>query len=115
MAIVGTSEPQKDKSPREAAPLIAVLKAIRTSDLKAFKDAYSEPIRTDPNQGDWEENLKDAQGNLKKLYGDYELKDFAFTFAGDADKGRVSISYKGKKSLALEVIKEAGEWKLNER
>ena len=115
IAIVGTSEPQKDKSPKEAAPLIAVLKAIRASDIKAFKSAYSEPIRADTNQRDWEKNLKEAQGNLKKLYGDYELKDFAFTFAGDADKGKVSISYKGTKSIALGVIKEDGEWKLNER
>jgi hypothetical protein len=110
-----TTAAQKDKSPQEAAPIIAVLKAIKESDIKAFRNAYCERIREDKDQGDWEKNLKEAQGNLKKLYGDYDLKEFAFSFDGDADKGKVSITHKGNKSVALRVIKEDGEWKVNER
>ncbi len=106
---------QNNKSPRQAAPIIAVLKAVKAADIKSFRNAYCQRIHEDTNQGDWEKNLKEAQGNLKKLFGDYELKDFAFTFAGDAYEGKVSIRHKGKKSVALAVVREAGEWKINER
>ena len=109
------AEAQIDKMPREARPVFAVLKAMKASNAKEFRNAYSQRIRDDKNQGDWGKNLKEGQSNLKKLYGDYELKDFGFTFAGDSGKGEVTIVHKGNKSVALEVIKEHGAWKLNER
>jgi len=105
----------EDKTPAEASPLIALLKAAKASDINSFKDAYSKRIREDKGQGDWDKNLKEAQGSLKKMFGDYDLKDFSFTFTGDKEKGKVALSHKGKESITLKVIKEGGEWKLDER
>jgi hypothetical protein len=112
---LATLEAQIEKSPPEAAPVIAVLKAVKDSDVKAFKGAYSQRIREDKAQGDWEKNLKEAKANLKKLYGDYQLGDFTFTFRGDKEKGKVSFTHKKGKELELDVIKEAGEWKVDIR
>jgi hypothetical protein len=30
---------------------------------------------------------------LNKLFGDYQLNDFSFTFAGDNEKGKVTLSH----------------------
>src|SRR5258705_10728441 len=79
---------QDVKTPREAAPVIAVLKAVKGSDVDGFKNAYSKQIREDKGQGNWEKNVKDAQVNLKKLFGDYQLNDFSFTFAVGSVKGK---------------------------
>ena len=63
----------------------------------------------------WESNLKEAQGNLKRRYGDYKLEEFAFTFTGDEERGNISISHKGNKPIALAVVKEDGQWKIDTR
>ena len=65
--------------------------------------------------GDWEKNLKEAQANLKERFGDYELIDFSFTFVGDKEQGKVTLSHKGKEVFPLYVIKEGDEWKLAQR
>lgn len=106
---------QEVKTPPEASPVIAVLKAAKDSDVAGFKNAYSKRIREDKSQGDWDKNLKEAQANIKKQFGDYELKDFSFTFAGDKEKGKVSLSHKGKEAFPLSVIKEGDKWKVDER
>jgi hypothetical protein len=106
---------QDVKTPREAAPVIAVLKAVKGSDVDGFKNAYSKQIREDKGQGDWEKNLKDAQVNLEKLFGDYQLDDFSFTFAGGSEKGKVTLSHQGMEAFPLNVIKEGDTWKVDER
>ena len=111
-ATLGT---QLVKSPPEAAPVVALLKAVQASDVKAFRKVYSERIREDKNQGDWQKNLKEAKDNLKKMYGDYQLGDFTFTYDGDEEMGKVSFAHKSGKKLDLEVIKEGGEWKIDMR
>jgi hypothetical protein len=106
---------QEIKTPREAAPVIAVLKAVNTSDVAGFRNAYSRPIRDDTGQSDWEKNLKDAQVNMTTLFGDYQLNDFSFTFAGDREKGKVTLFHKGREAFPLSVIKEGDTWKVDER
>jgi len=106
---------QEVKTLREAAPVIAMLKAAKGSDVAGFKDAYSKRIREDKGQGDWEKNLKEAQVNMKKLFGDYQLNDFRFTFAGDREKGKVTLSHKGREAFPLNIIKEGDKWKVDER
>jgi hypothetical protein len=112
---IATPGAQKVKSPPEAAPVIAVLKAVKESDVKAFKNAYSKRIREDKDQGDWDKNLKEAQDNIRKMYGDYQLGDFTFTFDGDEEMGKVSFTHKNGKQLDLDVIKEGKEWKVDKR
>ena len=106
---------QEVKTPPEAAPVIAVLKAAKGSDTAGFKNAYSRPIREDQDQGRWENNLREAQVNLKKLFGDYQLNDFSFTFSGDREKGKVTLFHKGEEAFPLTVIKEGEKWKVDER
>jgi hypothetical protein len=106
---------QEVKTPREVAPVIAVLKAAKDSDVAGFKNAYSKEIREDKGQGDWKQNLKEAQVNMNKLFGDYQLSDFSFTFAGNSEKGKVTLSHKGREAFPLNVIKEGNSWKVDER
>ena len=106
---------QEVRTPPEAAPVIAVLKAAKGSNAAGFKNAYSKQIREDKDQGSWENNLKEAQVNLKKLFGDYHLNDFSFTFSGDSEKGKVTLFHKGKEAFPLNVIKEGEKWKVDER
>jgi hypothetical protein len=106
---------QEVKTPREAAPVIAMLKAAKDSDVAGFKNAYSKEIREDKGQGDWKKNLKEAQVNMNRLFGDYQLRDFSFTFAGDSEKGKVTLSHKGREAFPLNVIKEGDTWKVDER
>lgn len=106
---------QEVKTPPEAAPVIAVLKAAKGSNIAGFKNAYSKRIREDKDQGDWEKNLKEAQVNMKKLFGDYRLNDFSFTFSGDREIGKVTLVHKGKEAFPLNVIKEGEKWKVDER
>jgi len=106
---------QEVKAPPEAAPVIAVLTALKDSDVAGFKNAYSKQIQEDQGQADWEKNLKEAQVNMKKLFGDYQLNDFSFTFVGGSEKGRVTLSHKGMEAFPLNVIKEGNNWMVNER
>jgi hypothetical protein len=106
---------QEVKTPREAAPVIAMLKAAKDTDVAGFKNAYSKEIREDKGQGDWKKNLQEAQVNMNKLFGDYQLRDFSFTFAGDRGKGKVTLSHKGREAFPLNVIKEGDTWKIDER
>jgi hypothetical protein len=103
------------ETPREAAPVIAMLKAVKDLDVAGFKNAYSKEIREDKGQGDWEKNLKEAHVNMSKLFGDYQLNDFSFTFAGNSEKGKVTLSHKGREVFPLNVIKEGDTWKVDER
>ena len=106
---------QEVKTPREAAPVIALLKAAKDSDVAGFKNAYSKEIREDKGQGDWQKNLKEAQVNTNKLFGDYQLSDFSFTFAGDSEKGKITLFHKGREAFPVDVIKEEDTWKIDER
>jgi hypothetical protein len=106
---------QEVTTPREAAPVIAMLKAAKDSDVAGFRNAYSRDIREDKDQGDWEKNLKEAQVNMTKLFGNYRLDDFRFAFAGDSEKGKVTLSHKGREAFPLNVIKEGNTWKVDER
>src|SRR6185295_6143552 len=90
---------QEVKTPREAAPVIAMLKAAKDSDVAGFKNAYSKDIQEDKGQGDWKKNLTEAQVNMKKLFGDYQLSDFSFTFAGGSEKGKVTLFHKGREAF----------------
>jgi hypothetical protein len=103
------------KSPPEAAAVIAVLKAVKESDVDAFRNAYSKRIREDKEQGDWAKNLQEAKVNLKAMYGDYRIADFTFTFDGDTDIGIVSFTHKNGKKLDLDVIREVDGWKVDKR
>ena len=105
----------QDARAPEAAPLITILEAAKVSDLATFKSAYSRRIRDDQGQADWPKNLDEARANLTRMFGDYRLDDFGFSFAGGAERGRVTLSHGGTPQFDLAVVKEDGRWKLDER
>lgn len=95
--------------------MVAILKAAKSADATMFRDAYSTRIRQEDQQSDWGKNLKEAQVNMKEKFGDYQVTDFTFSFAGDDAKGKLEVTFKGKAQFALAVVKEGGVWKLDER
>ena len=97
------------------APMTAMLKAAKNSDVKMFKEAYSKRIREDDGQNDWGKNLKEAQATLKEKFGDYQLSDFTFSFEGDELKGKLAVSFKNNRQVELTIVKEDGAWRLDER
>ena len=105
----------QDARAPEAAPLITILEAAKVSDLASFKSAYSRRIRDDQGQADWPKNLDEARTNLTRMFGDYRLDDFGFSFAGGPERGRVTLSHRGTPQFDLAVVKEDGRWKLDER
>ena len=92
-----------------------MLEAAKHSDTTQFREAYSLSIRQDSGQQDWNKNLQEAQTTIKKKFGDYHLSDFAFSFEGDDQRGKLGISFKGKQQFAIAVVKEDGAWRLDER
>jgi hypothetical protein len=98
-----------------STPMLAILKAAKSSDATMFRDAYSARIHQEDPKSDWAKNLQEAQATMKEKFGDYQITDFTFSFAGDDAKGKLEVSFKGKAHFAIAVVKEAGAWKLDER
>jgi len=95
--------------------MVAILKAVKSADATMFRDAYSARIHQEDQQSDWGKNLQEAQATMKEKFGDYQITDFTFSFAGDDAKGKLEVKFKGKAQFALAVVKESGAWKLDER
>ena len=98
-----------------STPMVAVLQATKQSDAERFRNAYSKRIRQESQQSNWAKNFQEAQANMKKMFGDYQLSDFAYSFAGDDLVGKLTVSFKGKKQFGIAIVKEDGAWKLDER
>ena len=114
--MIFTSCSRSDRLQTEAsAPMIAVLEAAKNSDVTMFKAAYSKRIQHEEQHSDWSKNLQEAQANMKKKYGDYQLSDFSYSFVGNDLNGKVTLSFKGKKQFELPVVKEDGAWRLDAR
>jgi hypothetical protein len=97
LAVVALATPARAQETRapQAAPIVAVLEAAKVAD--------------------WPKNLEQARTNLTRMFGDYRLADFAFSFTGGTASGRVTLSYKGQPQFDLAVIEENGRWTLDER
>jgi len=95
--------------------MVAVLQAAKQSDAERFRNAYSKRIRQEDQQSNWSKNFQEAQANMKKMFGDYQLSDFAYFFAGDDLVGKLTVSFRGNKQFGIAIIKEDGAWKLDER
>ena len=99
----------------EAVPVAAMLYAAEASDLNGFRNAYSSRIREGEEQANWEENLKEARDNVKRLLGNHKIDELTFTFTGNKENGEVSIVSKVKVLVTLKVIREGDKWKIDER
>ncbi len=95
--------------------MVAILTAAKSADATMFGEAYSARIRREDQKKDRAEILREAQTTMKEKFGDYQITDFTFSFAGDASKGKLEVIFKGKAQFAIAVVKENGAWKLDER
>ena len=91
-----------------SAPMVAILKAIKSSDATMFRDAYSAKIRREDQQRDRAAILQEAQATMKEKFGDYQINDFTFSFTGDGTEGKLEVSFKGKAQFVLAVMRENG-------
>ncbi|HEX6728988.1 MAG TPA: hypothetical protein VF074_03210 [Pyrinomonadaceae bacterium] len=99
----------------QAQPVVSWLMAVREGAEKKLKTTFSERMRKRFDETGWDEVLKTYQQAFEKEFGDYRLEDFAFEYSGGELEGKVSILYKGKKVPGVRVIKEQGEWRVDER
>ena len=90
----------------EAVPVSAMLYSAEASDLNGFRNAYSSRIREGKEQANWEENLKEARGNVKRLLGNHKIDELTFTFTENKEDGEVSTVSKVKVLFTLKVISE---------
>lgn len=110
----------------EARPVYALFKAIKQNDVELFKSAYSERMKAEfmeeeDFKGDWQNVLGYYSKVMKEGilngggFGDYELKDFSFTYTGTDTEGEITIIFKGEENGDLSVIKEGESWKIDEK
>jgi hypothetical protein len=99
----------------QARPVYAWLKAVREADQQQLGTVFSQAMRKRFDEEGWDNVLRTYQEVFKKTFGEYRLEDFAFEYTGGQEEGRVSVVHRGQKFPGLRVIKEANEWKVNER
>jgi hypothetical protein len=108
----GTTIPQ-------AAPIVNLLSSIKAGDSGSLKSVWSkrmiERINPEGTEEKWEEVLGEYSDTFEHYYGDFELEDFRFSYEGDEMSGKLITDFKEERVGPLKVIKEGGEWKLDER
>jgi hypothetical protein len=89
-------------------------------DAAALRDAHSKRLRENAEGkdgirqiGNWEDSVREARSNLSRLYGDYRIEDFTFTYAGDDTHGKLTVSHEKQKSFEFKVVLEGDAWKLD--
>jgi len=113
------------ESIRQSEPVIALLKAIKENNVALLQSAYSDRMKArfmkeNRFRGDWHNVLEYLAGVVrhgifgKGGFGDYNLKDFRFIYSGSESAGEVTLIFKGREDGALDVIKENGNWKIDE-
>ena len=105
------------ETPPQALPLQTALKSALVQDADGFKSAYSLRILQEEKAkgSDWKKLVQEGHKNMTKMFGNYEMGQFEYSFQGTGQSGSVSCSFKGKKAFALKVVHEKTGWKLNER
>jgi hypothetical protein len=98
----------------QAAPIIAVLKAAKASDVVGFKNAYSIKIQEDTSLN-WQHHMQQCHAEMQKKFGDYRLADFTYKFVGGSEMGDVTAYYMGNMALNLQVSREGDAWKVGKR
>ena len=109
----------------QSEPVIALLKAIKENNVALLQSAYSNRMKAkfmkeDRFRGDWHNVLEYLKGVVrhgifgKGGYGDYKLKDFRFIYSGSDSAGEVTLIIKGTEDGSLDVIRENGNWKIDE-
>ena len=102
-------------TPAEHQPFINWVKAIKASDVEAFKSAYSENMRKSLDGKGWQKALEEYKNNFEKEFGDFKVEDFTIRFEAEGkDQGRLVIKLKSEDLPSLNIIKEEGAWRIDE-
>ena len=99
----------------QVRPVVMLLRAVRNGDREALMRAFCARLRAEFEALGWAQVLQGYQDGFRQQFGQFELTEFTFAFAGGDDRGQVSITHRGGTLPALAVVREAGEWRLNER
>jgi hypothetical protein len=95
-----------------SAPFIQMLETAKNDDMEGFFNCFSERDTFGHNSNP--NDFKEAQTNLRSMYGDLDPSEFEFQFEGKDSHGVLVIIFKGEENLRIRVVKEGTEWKLDE-
>jgi len=93
------------------------LKAVKTGDAGLLEAAYTARLRNSLSAKGWKVLVKEGRQALREEdgLGEYEMKDFSYSFEGSDKKGRVHIRFRGRHTdLSFAVRLEDGEWRVDE-
>ena len=93
----------------------AWIRSVKRGNLGAYKVAHSERMRKMYEKSGWEKGLKAHQAAFQKAFGDYTLGDFKYTFEGNAQRGRVKVSFRGTPMANMTLVNEKGRWRIDEK
>ena len=98
----------------QSSPFEKLLTAIQKDSSELFKSAFSSRIITDENSNTktWDDRLEIAQERFTDKFGEFELSDFTYNF--NKKESKLVIFYKTEEIVQMKVIKENGNWKLDE-
>ena len=92
----------------------AWIRAVKRGDLGAYKVAHSARMRKVYEKSGWEKGLKAHQTAFQRAFGDYTLGDFKYAFEGNAQRGRVKVSFRGTAMSNMSIVNEKGRWRIDE-
>jgi hypothetical protein len=97
----------------QAIPVVALLRSVKESDTALFQHCWDKPMAE--SLGLTPEMIEEYRLGFDKVFGEYSLDEFSFSFVGGADVGAVTLKFKDKKLPPLRVVKTGNDWKLGER
>jgi hypothetical protein len=101
----------------QAIPVVALLRSVKESDTALFQQCWDKPMAESlgltPESA--KRMIEEYRLGFDKVFGEYSLDEFSFSFVGGADVGAVILKFKDKKLPPLRVIKSGNHWKLGER
>ena len=84
-----------------------------SSNINEFKSCYTQKIREDKTQNNWQKNIDEAKISMKRKFGAIDLKDFTFKF--NKKESKLGVFFKKKLAFWTRVASENGEWKIAQR
>lgn len=108
-----TAEPMPELA--QAEPVWRLILAARDEDLETFKGLWSK-ARTEEMQKDWKAAFDEWSAEvLRGAKPGFTLKDYTFSYEGDATSGRVGARAPWHENASCKVVLEDGRWRLDEQ
>jgi type II secretion system protein G len=113
VALAGKAAPMLE----QVIPVVGLLRSVKESDSTRFQQCWSKAMaeRMGLNDESAERMIERYRGGFAKVFGDYALEEFSFSFTGTATVGAVTVQFRNQAVPPLLVIKSGGVWKLGEK